>query len=222
MTTNTDALIKELSERLDPAPPLHGPWVRTLLSLAILGPYAVLAVLIMHAVLGHPAPVVDARFVIEQVFALSTGIAAAVAAFTSVIPGRSRTYLLWPLLPLMGWLGTLGEGCLRAGFGEATLHHNLSCFPFIVVFGAAPAGVLWVMLRRGAPLTPRLTVALGALAAAGLGNFCVRLVHPEDVTVMLLVWHAGGVVLLTALASASGRYLLNWGSISGPVRRSNR
>jgi hypothetical protein len=221
MTTDTDALIKELSERLDPAPPLQRPWVRTLLSLAILGPYLVLAILVMHAVLGHPAPIVDARFMIEQVFALSTGVTAAVAAFTSVIPGRSRSYLFLPVLPLIGWLGTLGEGCLRAG-GEATLRHNLSCWPFIVIFGTAPAVVFWVMLRRGAPLTPRLTAFLGALAAAGLGNFCVRLVHPEDVTVMLLVWHAGGVLVLAALASASGRYLLNWRSVSGAVRRSTR
>jgi len=67
-----------------------------------------------------------------------------------------------------------------------------------------------MMLRRGAPLTPSWSAALGALAAAGFGNFCVRFVHAEDVSLMLIVWHIGGIFLLTATTSAFGRFLLNW------------
>jgi Negative regulator of sigma F len=52
------------------------------------------------------------------------------------------------------------------------------------------------------------------LAAAGLANFFLRLFHPEDVTVMLLCWHVGGVFLLSALAASVGEYLLNWGSVT--------
>jgi hypothetical protein len=63
---------------------------------------------------------------------------------------------------------------------------------------------------QGAPLTPRLTVALGALAAAGLVNFCSRLFHPEETTLMLLVWHVGGVFLLPAVAASAGGWLLYW------------
>jgi hypothetical protein len=70
------------------------------------------------------------------------------------------------------------------------------------------------MLRHGAPLTPRLTTGLGALAAAGLANFFLRLFHPEDVTIMLLFWHVGGVFVLSAIAASAGRYLLNWRSIT--------
>ena len=66
------------------------------------------------------------------------------------------------------------------------------------------------MLRRGAPLTPRLTAALGGLAAAGLANVGVRIVHPEDVSVMLLFWHVGSVIVLSTVAGAAGRYLFNW------------
>jgi hypothetical protein len=87
------------------------------------------------------------------------------------------------------------------------------CFPFILMLGIPPAAILWIMLRRGAPLTPSRTAAFGALAAAGFGNFCVRLVHAEDVSLMLIVWHVGGILLLTAITSAAGRRLLNWRSI---------
>ena len=76
---------------------------------------------------------------------------------------------------------------------------------------------LWEALRDGTVLTASLQTlgaALGGLAAAGLGNFCLRLAYPEDVNVMLLVWHLGAVFAVSALACAAGHYLLNWRSIS--------
>jgi hypothetical protein len=221
MIKNTEGLIKNLAQELPPVQPLPGPPARTLLWLAILFPYVGLVVLIMGFVTKRPISRLDTRFVAEQIFALSTGIAAAMAAFVSVIPGRKKSFLLWPLLPMAGWLGTLGAGCLQTG-GDGTLHHNLWCFPYIIILGTAPALILWTMLRRGAPLHPHMTAALGAIAAAGVGNFCVRLVHPEDVTVMLMVWHVGGVFLLTAVSSRAGRYMLNWGFVRGVFRSAGR
>jgi hypothetical protein len=69
---------------------------------------------------------------------LATGITAAMAAFASVIPGRNRRYLLWPVLPLIAWLGTLGESCLAAG-PLAITGHNVWCFPFVIILGTTPA-----------------------------------------------------------------------------------
>jgi hypothetical protein len=77
-----------------------------------------------------------------------------------------------------------------------------------------------VMLRRGAPLTPHITSALGGLAAAGLGNFGLRLFHSQDVSVMVLVWQVGAVCVLAAMAALAGRYLLNWRSIVTATGRS--
>jgi hypothetical protein len=71
-----------------------------------------------------------------------------------------------------------------------------------------------MMLRRGAPLTPRLTAALGGLAAAGLGNLGICLFHPHDSNLVMLVWHCGTVLVLAALAGAAGGQLLQW-----PVHR---
>jgi hypothetical protein len=222
MTTNTDRLIKNLSRDLRPIRPVPPPWMRTATWLAILIPYVAIVILVMAARDNLPTRIADPRVLIEQGFAFATGITAVMAAFASVIPGKRRRLWMWPLLPLAGWLGSLGETCFRAGLEGISFQHDLSCFPSIIALGTAPAIVLWIMLRRGAPLTPRLTVALGALAAAGLGNFCVRLGHPEDVTVMLLVWHVGGVLLLAALASAAGRSLLKWRSVIGASQIAGR
>jgi hypothetical protein len=214
MTNNTNSLIENLSKDLQPVHPLESPAMRTVRWLAILLPYALLAVWLLHTVGKLPVPEFDFRFVLEQVFALMTGLAAAMAAFASVVPGRNRSYLLWPLAPMIGWMATLGEGCFHNASEGISLHHNLLCFPFILILGTPPAIVLWTMLRRGAPLAPSTTVALAALAAAGVGNFCVRLVHAEDVSLMLVVWHVGGMLLLTLLTAGAGNRLLNWGSIT--------
>jgi hypothetical protein len=213
MTTKIEALIENLTHDLRPVEPLRGPWNRTLRWLAILIPYCVIAVLLLHFAGKLPAPLVDSQFMVEQGFAILTGIAAAMAAFASTIPGRSRSYLLWPVVPMIGWLATLGQACFLNPSSGLSFQHNLLCLPFIIILGTPPAIILWMMLRRGAPLTPPSTAALGALAAAGFGNFCVRLVHAEDVSLMLIVWHVGGIFILAAVTSAFGRSLLSWRAI---------
>src|SRR6516162_7918992 len=76
-----------------------------------------------------------------------------------------------------------------------------------------------LMLRHGAPLTPHLSTALGGLAAAGLGNFGLRLFHPQDASIMVLVWQMGTVFVLTALAGWAGGLLLDWRSLLEAARR---
>jgi hypothetical protein len=222
MIRDTERLIQRLAENVKPVRPLLNPWIRTAVWLAL----SVLYIAIVFLVMTPRHDLFDAlsepRFVIEQVSALLTGIAAAAASFATVVPGYSRRLLLLPLLPLAGWLGSLGQGCLqdlvRRGPQGLSLQHDPACFLFIVFLGVVPGIAIIMMLRRGAPLTPHLTAAIGGLAAAGIGNFALRLMHPEDVSVMLLVWHVGGVVVLSALAGSAGRYFLNWGSVTGASR----
>ena len=219
MTRDTEQLIRQLAGRANPVRPLARPYARAGVWLALSVFYIALVLLIMPARRDLSSKFYEHLFVIELLAALATGIAAAVAAFATVVPGYSRRWVMLPLLPLMIWLGSLGPGCIqelnRFGIRSLPLSHNPWCFPFIALLGATPAVAISVMLRRGAPLTPHLTAALGGLAAAGLGNVGVRIIHPEDVSVMLLVWHAGGVIALSAFAGSAGRHLLNWRSIAG-------
>ena len=66
------------------------------------------------------------------------------------------------------------------------------------------------MLRRGASITPRLTAALGGLAAAGLGNLAACLFDPHSSNLVVLVWHCGTVLAVAALAGITGAHLLRW------------
>jgi hypothetical protein len=217
MSRSTENLIRKLAHNSAPIRPLARPWIRAVGWLTISGIYMAIVVSLMK---GHGLPPKwdDPRFILEQVSALAVGVGAAVAAFATIVPGHNRSRLAILLIPLAGWLGTVGEGCIhsliRLGPRTVLLEHDLACFSFIALSGTVPALFMALMLRQGAPLTPRLTAGLGALAAAGLANFFLRIFHPEDVTLMLLFWHVGGVLVLSALAASAGRYLLNWPSIT--------
>jgi hypothetical protein len=122
--------------------------------------------------------------------------------------------ILWlPAIPAAVWAATLGAGCvadwLRQGPDGLTLRTDWDCLPPAILV-SLPLIILLVMLRRGAPLRPRLSVLLAALAVAGLGNAAMRLFHPGDATIMILVWHFSVAFALTALAGLAGRMVLNW------------
>jgi len=141
-------------------------------------------------------------------------LTAALAAFASVVPGYDRRILLIPLLPLAAWLASLGEGCWRnfvaLGADSLTLRADWDCLPPAILIGIVPSIAMVMMLRRGAPLLPRIGIALGALAVAALANLGLRLFHVGDASVMVLFWHLGGAAVLTGLAAFAGRRVLYW------------
>ena len=211
MTKDTEQLIRRLAARVEPVRPLARPSVRTGAWLAISLPYVGMMILLLRGQHGVAASAQGTHFFVEQIAALATGIAAAAAAFASVVPGSDRRLMLLPLLTLALWLGSIGQGCLadwiQLGRGGLAVRSDWPCLFAIVIVGALPAVAIAVMLRRGAPLTPHLTTALGGLAAAGLGDFGLRFFH-EETSVMILVWQLGSVFVLSALAACAGPLLL--------------
>ena len=216
---DTEKLIQTLVETAQPARPLSHPWTRTALWLAIAIVYIALVVHVVSPRADLAIKITEARYLIEQFAALATGIAAAIAALATTIPGYSRKVLILPSLLLVAWLGVIGQDSVSAliqfGPNGLSLQPDWFCFPAIVLVGAIPAVTMAGMLRRGAPLFPHVSTALGALAAAGLGNFGLRFFHPQDASLMVLVWQFGTVFVLTCVAGSAGRYLLNWSSIIG-------
>ena len=214
----TDKFIESLAAAVRPVRPLASPWTRMVLWILVGLPYVALVVIVISPRADLLTKLTEARFLIEQGAALVTGIAAAIAAFASTIPGYDRKILLLPLPPLAVWLGSLGEGCLKTvwqfGLTGLSLQPDWFCLPAIMLVGAMPAVAMVIMLRQGAPLFPYLSAGFGALAAAGLGNFGLRLFHPQDASVMVLLWQFGSVFILTVLGGCAGRALLNWRSLT--------
>ncbi len=193
---------------------LPPPWQRVLTWLAVSVPYVALIVVVMGLRTDFGQKLSDGRFLIEEIATFITALLAAFAAFCATIPGSPRRLLLLPALPLAIWLGSLGQGCLeewlQRGPDGLSLKPDWVCLPAIMLVGAVPAIAMAVMLRRGAPLFPHAAVALGGLAAASLGNFGLRLFHPIDASLMVLVWQFGSVALLTAIAGWLGHHVHNW------------
>jgi hypothetical protein len=218
MNGDTSKLIQRLAEQIEPVRPLPVPLIRTAKWLIISAPYVALVALLMTPRQDLLLKLSESRYVVEQLSALAVAFAAATAAFAATVPGYDRKIFL-PILPLSLWLATLGHGCiqdwLHNGRDGLAIRPDWMCLPAIALIGALPAVTMAVMLRRGAPLRPHLTSALGGLAAAGLGSFGLRLTESQDASVMVFVWQVGSVVVLSALAASVGNYLLNWRSITG-------
>jgi hypothetical protein len=219
----TDKFIDRLVDSSDQVVRLSRPSIRAATWFALSVPYVALVVLVMSPRGDLLTKLSDSAYVIEQIAALATGVTAAIAAFATIVPGFNRKVLLLPVLPFVAWLGSVGLGCIgswiRFGSDGLSLQPDWYCFPAIVLVGMVPAIAMAFMLRRGAPLTPHLTTMLGGLAAAGFGNFGLRLFHPQDASVMVLVWQMGTVFILTAFAGWAGRFLLNWQTLIDAVRR---
>jgi len=222
-TTDTETLIRQLADGAPAVRPLARPWVRAVAWLAIGVPSALLVIVMVTAHGDWVSRLLTPRVIGEEVFALTTGVLAAIAAFTSVVPGYNRKVLLLPFIPLLLWLGGLGQGSVREwlqltsqGF---SMRSEWACLPATIMAGAVPAIAMAVMLRRGAPLTPRLSALLGGLAAAGLGNLGVCVTHHAYANVFVLVWHVGIVVALTITVGSAGTHVLNWRSLVDRARQ---
>jgi hypothetical protein len=222
-TADTETLIRQLAGRTPAVRRLARPEVRAAAWLALAVPSALLVVVMMTAHGDWVSRLSTPRVIGEEVFALATGVLAAIAAFASVVPGYNRKVLFLPLVPLALWLGGLGQSSVREwlqlsvhGF---SMRSEWVCLPATIMAGAVPAVAMAAMLRRGAPLTPRLSTLLGGLAAAGVGNLGVCVTHHAYGNVLVLVWHAGIVVVLTMIVGGAGRRLLNWQSLVEQTRR---
>lgn len=214
MVTETRTTIQRLANDLRPVRRLHTPDVRTLAWFAISLPYVagIVAFFGFRADLG--LKVLETRYVVEQGAALATAFLAAWAAFSMTVPGGSPRLKWLPFLPLAIWIGIVVEGCvedvLRLGWAGMPFQSDWICLPMIAIVGAWPAIVMVIMLRRGAPLAPHRTIAMGALASAGLGNVALRLFHAQDVSLTVLVWHLGSALSLAWLAGSAGPKILKW------------
>jgi hypothetical protein len=208
--SRTDDLIHRLAVNASPIRPLGRPWTRAVLwCVGALASLAVVDWLWPETSVTTSNP----RFIWEQAAALTTGVTAAAAAFATVVPGRSRRLAFLPLVPLIVWLVSVGQQCAQDWSASRSLPPLLghwACFPLTVFMGVIPSVAIVLMLRRGAPLTPRLTTALAALAVAGLANFGVRFVHASDASFVVLTWHLIAVFGLSLMLAPLGDHVFRW------------
>lgn len=210
-----DGLLDDLSGDLRPVRRLAPPAVRALgwfgavLALTlVLAPFADL-----HAVRERLA-VPDLG--VAALGAVLTALCAALAAFQTSVPGRSRLWALLPLPPLALWLGASGLGCLRAWIAPesnlADAAEMRGCLYFLLGVSLPLSVLLVLMLRRACPMRPNLTALLAGLATAGAAAALLVPFHPHDATAIDLAMHALAVCAIIGLNGLAGGRLLDRGS----------
>jgi hypothetical protein len=220
MSNNTDALIRELSATARPVRPLLRPELRALTWFLV----ALATIVVVMAIHGIDAnemgkALTDPRLIGEEIATVFTAVTAAMAAFRSTVPGVRREWFWLPFAGLASWVFLTGSGCASdyATIGPAAfnLRSDAGCLVPGAIAGAIGTIVIVVMLKRGAPLVPRLTLVFAGMAVAATVNFGLLVLHEGDVSIMLLVWHTAYVAALAAVGAWVAPALLGWPSRAG-------
>ena len=209
---NTEDLIHRLGDDLRAVKPLAPPWKRAATWLGCATAYVCGVALITWA-RGHSLEGAG-NDLAQQAALIATAAAASFAAFASVVPASDRRVLGIPLLPGMLVMTALLWGCVvdlrtlgTLGIGRET---DWPCVVSIATGGALLWSLGVTMVRRGAPLTPRVTSLLVGVAAFSVANLEACLSRGHTFTITVLLWHGLTTALfITALAQV-GRTLLIW------------
>jgi len=148
------------------------------------------------------------HLVMAALVALTSGY----AAFQVALPDRDQRWALLPIPAVIGWLVTMGWGCLAdlARLGPEALNITVSyaCLVFIIGLGVPMTAGIVRLTRHAALLRPTPVAALGGLSAAAFASIGLTLVHELNAAVMVLVWHGIAVMVVTAIGALTGPLLM--------------
>jgi len=210
----TDELIDRLGRDVTVTRPLPTPGMRTAVWMVWALSYLVVVAVMMFAVMSSARVTPTPLYLVQQGAALVTGIMAARAALASVIPGANDRVWVVPAIGVATWAAALlwaGVLDLQAsGTLGVTSQSDWPCVASMTVGGLLVGAPLAWMLRRGAPLTPNLTVGLAALAALSVANIEACLTRPHAFALTVLLWHGGTVAAIVTLCALMGHRWLRW------------
>ena len=213
----TDDLIARLGRETTVVRPLPAAAKRTAVWLAYGAIYVMVSSAMILAMMSRRGAAVTPLYLLQQGAALLTGIAAARAAFVSVVPGeRNRAWILPAITGALWVVSLLWASVLdlqASGTLGITAETDWSCVASMTIGGVVLGAPLLVMLRRGAPLTPWATAFLGGLAAVSLANIEACLARPHLFAMTILLWHGGTAAIVAVVFASVGRQWLRWPSI---------
>jgi hypothetical protein len=208
----TDDLIAELARDAGPVTPLASPRARFLRwAAAALVVWAALVVFReprtdLDVMLARPA------FVAQALLLLATAALGGVAAFVLSVPGAERSRVLrWlPIGAAIAWVALIVGLLLQRPAPLALVMNEraiVSCAIKTITFGAAPALLILLLVRRAAPMERGWTAGLAGLGAFALGALGTQIDCPINRPSHLLEWHAAPVFLYVAALALAGRVL---------------
>lgn len=208
----TEDLISQLAVGLKPVRRLPSPLAMLAIwSLFCAGVIAA-ALLISGLRDDFAAWLMDGFDLYHLMSAALVALTAGYAAFQLALPDRDQRWALLPIPAVIGWLVTMGWGCLAdlARLGPEALNLTVSypCLGFIIGLGLPMTVAIVVLTRHAAWMRPTPVAALGGLSAAAFASLGLTLVHELNAAVMVLVWHGLAVLVVTCIGALTGPMLM--------------
>ena len=208
----TDDLIVDLAGRVTPVRPLPPPGRRAMSWFLLAAGCGAAGVWFFGARPDVMIRIAQLDYLLPAILALATSAFAIVTTLVLAIPGAERTPLMrrmTVLIPTL-WAMTMGWAVLDAGLGLPITadRHWPACFARAVVVTVVPLTILFVMVRRAAPLRLGWTAGLAATAAASVAALAVQLVCPLDDAGHAFLGHFVPVAVIIALSLILRRTLV--------------
>src|SRR5207249_4744251 len=153
-------------------------------------------------------------FLLEVGTLVVAGAMAAAVALRGAVPGMGSGRLAVTVSLLLGSAAVALVSLepvvtIRSSWGFVAL--GALCVICILGYSAIPWSVLFVAVRRGAPLDAPVVGVCAGTAALLFAAAAVRIACPIDEALHLLTWHAMPVALGAALSGLAGaRWLDQW------------
>jgi hypothetical protein len=202
----TELLIRQLAGEVQPVRPLKHPvarffrWAIFTVAWVVAGVVAVGVRVDIAAVLRAPT------FLLQIALPLALGAGATIAAFVASVPDRKHRFLDLVFVAILAlWLLVVVSAVVATGGGH--LGAGARCVRNLVVLSLPPGALLYVVLKRAAPLGGSLTGLQAALGVAALAYAGTRFACHNDGALHLLVWHSAFVLLLGGVGALIGRAL---------------
>ncbi len=211
---STEELIAALASEAQPVKPLAPPLKRALATLAMLAALAAAAILLLSdwSLLLVRYAGREHFMLLEIAATLATGALAVTGAFFISIPGRSKRWLLAPIIPFVAWLTLSGLGCYHDlivnGRSGWQLGPSLECLLFIIAASLVLSLPLVWRVSRARPVDPVPVALLTGVGAAAFSAFLLQFFHPFTVTFMDLAVHLAGILMVVAAMALLNRRAL--------------
>jgi hypothetical protein len=181
--------------------------------LAIASLAVVMVLMGVRRELGDTADRVD--FTVEAALLLLTAVSASVGALVVSIPGaEAKPWVRW--MPVAFGVACVllaaGELAYAAATGAPTgrLTFAWHCVYKTTSVAIVPGIVLFLMVRRGAPLHTGWAGMLAVLATVAMGVLGANIICPNDRPLHMLLWHVAPLMIFAGGGVALGKWLLRW------------
>jgi hypothetical protein len=206
----TEDLILQLATSAAPVTPLAAPSIRLVRWMAVSALVTAVAIVAIGARHDLIAAAARPAFTASLVALLLATVSAAAAALMLSVPGAERSPLqrALPMVAAAAWPAAwLAAMTTHAAPGGVRLFHS-ACAIEIAALGAASGWVLFVMIRRAAPIRPGWTAGVASLAAITSASAATQVICPIDDPAHQLLGHVLVAAVLGLAGFLTGQRLL--------------